>query len=37
MHKSVYWRFEAGPVLLGDRMIGYRPDNVRVHVDFASD
>ncbi|MGX1320756.1 hypothetical protein AB7M17_004209 [Bradyrhizobium sp. USDA 377] len=34
MHKSVYRRFEAGPVLLYDRMAAYRPDNMRVHVDF---
>ena len=34
MHKSVYERFEAGPVLLYDRISDYRPDNMRVHVDF---
>ncbi len=34
MHKSVYQRFEAGRVLLYDRLVGYRPDNMRVHVDF---
>jgi hypothetical protein len=34
MHKSVYRRFEAGPVLLYDCMAAYRPDNMRVHVDF---
>jgi hypothetical protein len=34
MHKSVYQRFEAGPVLVYDRMTEYRPDNMRVHVDF---
>jgi hypothetical protein len=34
MHKSVYRRFEAGPVLLYDRMDDYRPDNMRIHVDF---
>ncbi|UGX91764.1 DUF2235 domain-containing protein [Bradyrhizobium barranii subsp. barranii] len=34
MHKSVYRRFEAGPVLLYDRMSLYRPDNMQVHVDF---
>jgi hypothetical protein len=34
MHKSVYRRFEAGPVLLYDRMGDYRPNNMRVHVDF---
>jgi Uncharacterized alpha/beta hydrolase domain (DUF2235) len=35
MHKSVYRRFEAGPVLLYDRKGDYRPSNMRVHVDFA--
>jgi hypothetical protein len=35
MHKSVYRRFETGPVLLYDRMADYRPTNMRVHVDFA--
>ena len=34
LHKSVYRRFEAGSVLLYDRMAAYRPDNMRVHVDF---
>ncbi len=34
MHRSVYQRFEAGPVLLYDRMEDYRPENMRVHVDF---
>lgn len=34
MHKSVYRRFEAGPVVLYDRVTAYRPDNMRVHVDF---
>jgi hypothetical protein len=34
MHISVYRRFEAGPVLLYDRLSAYRPDNMRVHVDF---
>jgi hypothetical protein len=34
MHKSVYRRFEAASVLLYDRMATYRPDNMRVHVDF---
>jgi hypothetical protein len=34
MHKSVYRRFEAASVLLHDRMAAYRPDNMRVHVDF---
>ena len=32
--KSVYRRFEAGPVLLYDRMDDYRPDNMRLHIDF---
>ena len=34
MHRSVYQRFEVGPVLLYDRIDDYRPDNMRVHVDF---
>jgi uncharacterized protein (DUF2235 family) len=34
MHKSVYRRFEAGPVLVYDRLDDYRPENMRVHVDF---
>ena len=34
MHKSVYRCFEAASVLLYDRMAAYRPDNMRVHVDF---
>jgi hypothetical protein len=34
MHQSVYRRFEAGPVLLYDRVGDYRPDNMRIHVDF---
>lgn len=34
MHRSVYRRFEAGSVLLYDRMAAYRPNNMRVHVDF---
>ncbi|WP_375783544.1 DUF2235 domain-containing protein [Bradyrhizobium sp. Pha-3] len=34
MHKSVYRRFEAPSVLLYDRVVAYRPDNMRVHVDF---
>jgi hypothetical protein len=36
MHKSVYQRFdfEAGSVLLYDRIGEYRPDNVRIHVDL---
>lgn len=35
MHKSVYQRFEAGPVKLYDRIGDYRPNNMRVHADFA--
>src|SRR5205823_1157173 len=35
MHKSVYARFEAGPVVLYDRVGLYRPANLAVHVDFA--
>ncbi|MBK3665069.1 DUF2235 domain-containing protein [Bradyrhizobium diazoefficiens] len=34
MHKSVYRRFETASVLLYDRVATYRPDNMRVHVDF---
>ncbi|MBP1299842.1 DUF2235 domain-containing protein [Bradyrhizobium elkanii] len=34
MHKSVYARFAAGPVLLYDRIGEYRPDNMKAHVDF---
>jgi hypothetical protein len=34
MHKSVYRRFEAKSVLLHDRLAAYRPDNMRVHLDF---
>jgi hypothetical protein len=34
MHISVYRRFEAGQVLLYDRLSAYRPGNMRVHVDF---
>jgi hypothetical protein len=34
MHQSVYHRFEGSQVLLYDRMASYRPDNMRVHVDF---
>lgn len=34
MHKSVYERFSGGRVLLYDRINDYRPDNMRVHVDF---
>ena len=35
MHKSVYRRFATADVLLYDRMAPYRPDNMRVHVDFS--
>ncbi|MCD9110301.1 DUF2235 domain-containing protein [Bradyrhizobium japonicum] len=35
MHKSVYRRFEAASVLLYDRITAYRPDNMRVHIDFS--
>jgi hypothetical protein len=34
MHKSVYRRFEAGPVLKFNRMDLYRPINLQPHVDF---
>lgn len=34
MRKSVHRRFEAASVLLYDRMAAYRPDNMRVQVDF---
>jgi hypothetical protein len=34
MHKSVYQRFECGPVLLFNQMRLYRPNNLRTHVDF---
>lgn len=34
MHKSVYERFGGGTVLIYDRIGDYRPDNMRVHVDF---
>lgn len=34
MHKSVYRRFEAGPVLQYDTIDDYRPRNMQVHVDF---
>ncbi|WP_315745464.1 MULTISPECIES: DUF2235 domain-containing protein [unclassified Bradyrhizobium] len=34
MHKSVYDRFKATEVLLYDRITAYRPDNMKVHVDF---
>lgn len=36
MHKSVYLRFGARQILFYDRLIAYRPDNMRVHVDFKS-
>jgi hypothetical protein len=35
MHKSVYRRFEAGPVVLFDEIGNYRPVNMNEHVDFA--
>jgi len=35
MHKSVYRRFAAGPVVLFDRLGTYRPKNMRDHVDFV--
>jgi hypothetical protein len=34
VHRSVFCRFETGPVLLYDHMEDYRPDNMRIHVDF---
>jgi hypothetical protein len=34
MHKSVYQRFEAGPVLVFNKIALYRPVNLRTHVDF---
>jgi hypothetical protein len=34
MHKSVYQRFAAGPVVIFDRIEPYRPVNLRTHVDF---
>ena len=34
MHKSVYRRFEAGPVLIFARMEAYRPVNLQTHIDF---
>jgi Uncharacterized alpha/beta hydrolase domain (DUF2235) len=36
MHKSVYARFAGRPVLLYNKIGEYRPDNMRVHVDFMS-
>jgi hypothetical protein len=35
MHKSVYRRFEAGPVVLFDTTGKYRPVNTDEHVDFV--
>jgi hypothetical protein len=35
MHKSVYRRFEAGPVVLFDTTGKYRPVNMNEHVDFV--
>ncbi|MGZ5864978.1 MAG: DUF2235 domain-containing protein [Xanthobacteraceae bacterium] len=35
MHKSVYARFAAGKVALYDHMDDYRPENLKVHADFA--
>jgi hypothetical protein len=36
MHKSVYRRFAAGPVVLFDRMgVAYRPMPMKSHVDFV--
>lgn len=35
MHKSVYRRFEAGPVVLFDTTNAYRPVNMNEHVDFV--
>jgi hypothetical protein len=35
MHKSVYRRFAAEPVVLFDTTGRYRPQNMSVHVDFA--
>jgi hypothetical protein len=35
MHKSVYKRFEAGPVVLFDTTDKYRPVNMNEHVDFV--
>jgi hypothetical protein len=35
MHKSVYGRFAAGPVVLFDRADRYCPQNMREHVDFV--
>ena len=35
MHKSVYGRFETGPVVLFDTVDSYRPVNMNEHVDFV--
>jgi hypothetical protein len=35
MHKSVYRRFDAGPVVLFDTIDRYRPANMNEHVDFV--
>ena len=35
LHKSVYERFSGQTVLVYDRIADYRPDNMRVHVDFT--
>jgi Uncharacterized alpha/beta hydrolase domain (DUF2235) len=35
MHKSVYRRFAAGPVVLFDATNKYRPTNMNEHVDFV--
>ena len=35
MHKSVYQRFDAGPVVLFDTTAPYRPANMNEHVDFV--
>jgi hypothetical protein len=35
MHKSVYRRFAAGPVVLFDTIGNYRPANMNEHVDFV--
>ena len=34
VHKSVYERFAAGPVVLFDKIDLYRPLNINQHVDF---
>jgi hypothetical protein len=35
MHKPVYHRFAAGPVVLFDKLGAYRPKNMKNHVDFV--